>query len=405
MMKSSLLMIPAMLLFVAGTSFNTEDKVSITQDIPNSANPGAEFIVSFKVQKASISGVARLQQDLPDGFTAEENNSSGADFLFEDNSVKFIWTSLPKENDFIVSYKIKVDKNIIGSQTLNGVFVYLNEGKTIRYPLLPVMINILKENPVSMTTPSVTRKLLSIAPEKGEYRMELNIVTNNLLDQASFTDEIPSGYIAEAIDAHNATFTSENNNIKFSWSQMPAEKEFTISYLVKSGSPGPSPVINGYFSYGDLSSTQQETKQIKINEVSPTENASAENASAENNGEKVSQIITGPPIPYANLNADHNGMMSAEKGILFKVQIAATQKSSVKNSEWFHSFYNIDSNVEMTYYEGWKKYMTGSFKSYMDASAYRKKTQERIPDAFVVAYENGMRISLQEAIKNKSYNQ
>jgi hypothetical protein len=392
-------MIPAMLLFAAATSFNPEDNVSISQEIPTVATAGGEFTVTLKIHKPTITGVARLQQDLPEGFTAEEYNSSAADFLFEDNSVKFIWTTLPKEKDFTISYKIKVGKSVTGSQTINGVFVYLNEGKTEKYLLSPVVINVVDEN-LSMTPPSVTRKLLCIAPDKGEYRMELNIATNNSQGQATFTDEIPSGYTAEVIDAHNAIFTSENNNIKFSWAQMPDEKEFKISYLVKSGSHSPSPEINGYFSYDDLSTTKNETKQIKINEVSPSEIADTEH-----DNEKVSEIITGPPIPYADIDAKHSGIPVVEKGISFKVQIAATQKSTVKNAGWFHSYYNIDSDVEMTYQEGWKKYMTGNFNTYPEASAYRKKTQEKIPDAFVVAYENGIRITLHEAMKNKAYNQ
>ena len=52
-----------------------------------------------------------------------------------------------------------------------------------------------------------------------------------------------------------------------------------------------------------------------------------------------------------------------------------------------------------------KKYLIGSFQAYKEASNFKKQTQEKISDAFVVAYENGMRIPISEALQNKSFNQ
>ena len=110
-------------------------------------------------------------------------------------------------------------------------------------------------------------------------------------------------------------------------------------------------------------------------------------------------------ISQTVLNKDSKKILTPEKGVTFKVQISATQKSSVKNNNWFDSMYHLDAPVELTYHEGWKKYLIGSFMAYNDASQLKDKTQEKVPDAFVVAYENGIRISLKDALHSKSLNQ
>ncbi len=401
MVKTSLTMIPVLILFIAGTSFNSQENISIDQDVPANVTAGDVFTVNLSIHKSLIEGAARLQQDLPEGFVAEEMVTQGADFIFEDHSVKFIWTKLPKENDFVISYRIKSDKNITGQQSIGGVFVYLKSGKTERFNLTPAVVNF-QTGELTSYTPTVTRKLITVAPENGEYTMELTIRPNNISQKALFTDEIPLNYTAEVIDAQNAAVSVEKGSIIFNWQMLPSKDEFKIAYSVKSGKPGPSPVINGYFTYGNSYDDQQESKQIRINEVSPSEIIMP----SPNQDQTADAGNEGMPLtPGIMLDNSSPLAAVAEKGISFKVQISATQKSNVKNNQWFNSMYHIDSNVEMTYHEGWKKYITGNFTNYAEATAFKNKTQEKIPDAFVVAYENGIRIPVNDAIRNKSINQ
>ena len=43
--------------------------ITITQKIPASTKPETEFVVELTINKGSTSGFAKLQQDLPEGFT------------------------------------------------------------------------------------------------------------------------------------------------------------------------------------------------------------------------------------------------------------------------------------------------------------------------------------------------
>ena len=96
---------------------------------------------------------------------------------------------------------------------------------------------------------------------------------------------------------------------------------------------------------------------------------------------------------------------SAKGGIFYKVQISATIKSPVRDNAWFHKYYKVDEDVALSYHEGWKKYLIGSFTNFHEANLHKRKTRKTVSDAFVVAYQDGQRISLQEAQKAASTNQ
>ena len=392
-------MISAFILFIGGTSMDTEEKIVINQNFPAAIMPGDEFIVTVKIHKSAINGFARFQHDLPAGFTAVEMENSGADFLFEDQHVKFIWVKLPVENDFSITYKIKTNKKINGNQIINGVFVYMDNDKTQRQNLESVTIKIEENAVAALPAPQISRRLLSIAPDKGEYRVELTIRPNRINESAQFTDSIPENYTALLIDAHDAIFSFENHSAIFKWATLPSDSSFKISYTVKSDKASPSPVINGVFVYGNVKTEQPVMKEDPISENFLMDSAAETKVEIKTIETNTTMADTKTVIAEKKL------FPAAENGIVYKVQISATKKSSVKNNEWFTSKYQINSNVELTYHEGWKKYLIGSFQAYKEASNLKKQTQEKISDAFIVAYENGIRIPISEARQNKSFNQ
>lgn len=65
----------------------------------------------------------------------------------------------------------------------------------------------------------------------------------------------------------------------------------------------------------------------------------------------------------------------------------------------------MTEEVSLTYHEGWKKYLIGTFNDFKSANIHKRKTREKVSDAFVVAYQDGQRISLKEAAAAGTTNQ
>jgi N-acetylmuramoyl-L-alanine amidase len=79
----------------------------------------------------------------------------------------------------------------------------------------------------------------------------------------------------------------------------------------------------------------------------------------------------------------------------FRVQIATSATRQELIPENFGLLNNLSELVSGEYY----KYTTGHFKSYSQASEYRKSISALFPDAFVIAVRNSEIIPLQEALE------
>jgi hypothetical protein len=86
-----------------------------------------------------------------------------------------------------------------------------------------------------------------------------------------------------------------------------------------------------------------------------------------------------------------------EQGILYRVQIGAYQKFKIDDK-----MANTESNFSGETMDNLNKYLIGRFKSYDLAQAFRRDIIKLgIRDAFVVAYQDGIRISVGEAQKKQ----
>jgi cell division septation protein DedD len=118
------------------------DGITITQNIPTSAKADTEFTVELTINKGTTGGFAKLQQDLPEGFTAVQDDNNGASFTFTNQAVKFIWMSLPAEKEFKIKYKIKVAAGISGDKIIAGKFSYVSDNVKQSVEIAPSTIKI-----------------------------------------------------------------------------------------------------------------------------------------------------------------------------------------------------------------------------------------------------------------------
>jgi len=101
----------------------------------SSVAPGASITVTVTVHKGSLSGFAKLEEKIPDGFTATEGNKGSASFSFVDSKMKMVWLSLPTDSVFTVTYNLNAGVSASGSQLLTGKFAFVMNGAATNYPI------------------------------------------------------------------------------------------------------------------------------------------------------------------------------------------------------------------------------------------------------------------------------
>jgi len=87
------------------------------------------------------------------------------------------------------------------------------------------------------------------------------------------------------------------------------------------------------------------------------------------------------------------------EGIVFRVQILAKSNGRA-NPLSLVQRYNLNQTVEEEYANNMYRYLTGVFTSYAQAAGYARTLQDKgISDAFVVAYQNGIRVPVKQVIR------
>jgi hypothetical protein len=84
-----------------------------------------------------------------------------------------------------------------------------------------------------------------------------------------------------------------------------------------------------------------------------------------------------------------------EEAVVFRVQIAA-HTVHIKD-DFIRTFYTGKDSVIEINENNWYKYQIGNFDNYTDADSLQKIC--RVPRAFVVAYQNGNKLSIKDALR------
>lgn len=419
--------------------------VNMTMRTPTAVNAGDEFMVEVTLNKGSADGFARFQQKLPLGLTAQVVESSKADFSFSDQQIKFIWLSLPEDKDIKIVYKVKVDERLRGSFNLKGDFSYIvnNEKKTETSetkaidispslainPNLIVDINefqnlIPTQQPVSFIASNNVKCVRQTPYPSGEgndLSVNLLVSKGNTQKFAKIEESIPGGFTAEAVDTRDAAFTFKEQKAKFIWMNLPAEQRFTVSYrlIPNDGKGSTTASIAGQFSYMVNEATKIiniTQKDIDLKNIDPSQldgilrsmdagYGNAQITSGFTYGEggvevpiQYKEIVDRPKKqapPEFNMQPY---MLEPENGVYYRVQVAAGHKPI--NIKKYFVRLNIDYEVRTEQHQGWYKYSIGSFREYKEARNFRINiwNTSKANDAFVAAYNNGKRITVQEAL-------
>lgn len=416
--------------------------VSVKMDVPSEVTAGSEFQVSITFSKGDLEGFSRLQQSLPAGLNASSIQSSNADFSFTEKRVRMIWLRTPKSKDITVSYRIQVDERLKGTFTLGGLYSYIEDNERKSVEIEPVSIQIIPSSSVDpshivdvndydrLVMPHAlpvegNAALVACIRQKpvpdaqGGYVVNLLVSKGTRQQFAKIEEDVPPGYTAIAQQTRDGIFTFKSGKAKFLWMNLPAESYYLVSYrlIPKNQARLPEPDLRGTFSYLveertvslpvaqkdiDLASLNgdevgslmaQVLSEPAVQQTSQTDLAENTTPSA---GPDRTNKQTGKKVRETSKKGGQE--LAPERGVYYRIQLAAGHKA-VNPRQYFRKL-KIDREIKREEHDGWHKYSVGSFTDYKQARDYRMQIWNSTPvkDAFVTAYNEGQRITVQEAL-------
>ncbi len=104
--------------------------LSITRKISGQTLSGNTTVELF-IKKGDLNKFAKIEEYIPDGYSASEIDTENGVFSFENNTIKILWMNLPENNEFSIKYNLLADKNKKPEDLkISGSFSYIDGNQT-----------------------------------------------------------------------------------------------------------------------------------------------------------------------------------------------------------------------------------------------------------------------------------
>lgn len=426
--------------------FFGDTPVTVTGSFPKTAKIATEFVSEIKINKGTVGGFAKLQLEVPQGFTVKELESKGGNFSFATNIAKIIWTSTPSDAEFTVKFTISADASAAGLKVLTSKFSYVNNNNKEVVEMAPAEIMIgdaPAETPIATNTQSETvtpaatettpvsstptvaaafdnhaepnsnivcSRAITNGSAANSHNIEVRIKKGDIKGFAKFQEVLPAGYTAKGDKTNGSSFSVSDGKLKFVWVSLPADNELVVSYILeKTDASAPDAKLdNGEFSYLendqskkiklpiDIVGTSAVADVVKTETPVQTPTVAAEPTS-------TTQVTSNEPVKTETTSTEpvkteaKEVVAKKEGNVVYNVQIGAFRNAI--QSDVLSKKFNITETIKSEMAEGFSKFMVGSFNEYKQARSHRENVKQKgCNSAFVVAYNGSKRITVQEAL-------
>lgn len=421
---------------------------------PSTVKAGESFIATVTIAPNGEMGYLRYDLNLPNDWVVEKVETAGAIFQFEKQTAKFSWAQVGDVKELIISFKIFAPSYITGNFSFKNQLTYTADNLPVNIKLAPIAINVTEgignNSPLnemvitdSIRKPNAKVNLTRVVPTElvdKTFIVELILEKGDLNSFGKIEDYLPAGCTAKVIKADGADFKFEKGIVKFSWYVLPIRQSLRVQYSVTvPKNINGAQLISGNFSYienesGKLLGIAPSTVTMKEQEII-VKNTQIEQPVAAKVEEKqpvVAKAVVKQAEPakvvvkkeikknvdtptfatrkIADSNVAANRKVVATKkelkaepstttlvGVSYSVQIAAMLR--LVSPSYYKKIYGLTGDVKTEQVNGLNKYTNGSFADYNGAHDQRNEIRTNGgTDAFVTAYNNGNRITVQEAL-------
>jgi len=426
---------------ITSVSFSfAQGTIAVSMDIPRYINPGSELTVNMSVERGVTEGYVKIEEFFPIGVVIIPVEVLDAQFSFTQNYLTVVWKDIPKADKLKIKFKMQVPSTMQGVAKIEGRVNFLDNNKLMRENFEDFIVHFQSdEAEEEVKTPIETPKNVIVGEAKkskgsiekqakgalvitlaakrnytvtneNEMLVQTEIEQSNLQGFLKYEDFIPMGFKVKSESTSGSTFSFIENKVKFVWSEAPKDSKTTVSYkLIRDGNDAKKLILEGTLQYLD----NGESKAIAIKDEDINFAFSkTETPSPTANTEKIKTIDAkdnSKPKPTENKTigkeivknepkqvAAKVAKTTNEKGLVYKVQICATQNKSEASKVSVE--FGITEPIEAEMQDGWHKYTIGSYPNYDDAKQFRDSKSSIPTSPFVTAYYNGKRISVQEAM-------
>ncbi len=376
-------------------------ELEVAVSVPSNLQPSDTTLVSIKLTKYDLKENAKLQQTLPMGFSAVANKDAGAKFSFSDQIVSFTWPELDESKEVIeVSYFLISDNKDAGTYNLSGIVFYNRNGaeiiKQFKQPIkveepAPVIAENNQDNSEDVvedntedannnnTQNTTTKQTNTEKPVVNKPTTTTPVISDNNKESSTTVSSKP------AVSTQGVVYRVQVRAI-YGGKSSPASisRQYGISEPIR------EEFVDGYAKYTAGNFTTYEEAQAYKNQLR-SNNVPGAFVVAYIDDKRASNIndaLNQSPRNTTSRPQETNTVIS-QSGLSYSIQIAASSRElspiALKNQ------FNLSESVTKTTHNGLYKYVVGSYTSKADADAALQLVKQRVADAFIVSYKNGVR--------------
>ena len=449
MIKYFFILINSLTLFIFGL-FQTDNSVTIKNNIPSNFIVGQEVAVEFRISKGIQTGFAKFQLELPDGISIIKKDEMNSIYSIQNGVAQWIWSEVPEDEELLIKLTLVASELGIGIKTFNSNYSFIEKNEKKVFNMLPLEASIqnnIINNKVSVIKDTLTKaepntsidvvRLISDGPNANEKTITIKIKKGDTKGFAKYSDETDLNLNAKAIKTDGSSFSVSDGKIKFVWVDVPTKSELEVSYHIDLNNKK-SNILKGEYSYLEKNQSKKYIvkpdslvigklkDEINLQAVQKTEAAKSivqeteanqltskkiiEDSKSNLTVEKTSTLVSETPnlvkkeaievktIPAkAEIVKETPQIVNANPN--FVVQIGAFKNTKIVATVLIKK-YRITDKIVDELHDGFSKFMVGNHNLYKEARKHRDiiKSKHGVKDAFIAAYNVGKRITVQEAL-------